>query len=133
MKFSNCKMELWEYLEDSTNLNDYGEPVKSYDLYDVVPCNFQNADASETSKEYGDIQTNAYKAYFDVDVKVNESMVLRVVGETDTYEIIGKPMKYDHFTVLSHIKVLLQRHQEPIHLHKAESKRRLSVNTKNPS
>ena len=112
--FPNSKIELWEYCEDDSIPNFFGETTASYTLVGVYDGDFQNMSPKDSLQEYGKILEDTFKVYFDVNVPVTDTMILRKVDEPYTYTINGSPQKYRN--VLPHIKVNLQRQRKPLQL-----------------
>lgn len=111
--FPNVELELYSYTESSTEFNSYYEPLKEYNLEEIVPCNFQPMSPNDSLKEFGEILTDTYKLIVDSSVHVEPSMLLKVKGEPDTYEIVGTPMVNTHFTPTQHIKIIVKKQRKP--------------------
>ena len=114
--FPNQELELWDYEESTTEFNSYLEPKKEYSLEDTIPCDFQPMSPNETLREFGEILEDTYKIYINQDVDVNPKMVLRIKGETDTYEITGTPINNNHLRIVKHKKIIVQKHRKPVKL-----------------
>lgn len=111
--FPNEELELYIYSESTTEFNSYYEPLQEYTLFNTVPCNIQPMSPNDTLKEYGEILTDTYKVIIDSDVEINSSMLVKVKGKPDTYEIQGSPMKNIHFSPTKHIKIILKKQRKP--------------------
>lgn len=111
--FPNAELELYQYIESATEFNSYYEPLKEYSLMDTVPCNFQPMSPSDSLKQFGEILTDTYKVIIDYNVTVEPSMLVKVKGKLDTYEIVGTPMVNTHFTPTRHIKLILKKQRKP--------------------
>lgn len=112
--FPNSQIELWEYNEDEDIPNFYGESSVSYTLVGVYEADFQNMSPKDTLQEYGKILEDTYKAYFNADVPITDTMILRKTDEPYTYTINGSPQKYGN--LIPHIKVNLQKQRKPTKL-----------------
>ena len=112
--FPNDEVELWEYTEDDEIPNFFGESTESYKYIGTYPCDFQNMSPKDSLQEYGKILEDTYKIYFDVDVPVTDTMIIRKVGKVETYTINGSPSVYH--TLIPHIKVNVQRQRKPLEL-----------------
>ena len=110
--FPNQELELYEYVETS-ELNSYLEPKKEYQYTSTVPCDFQPMTPKESLKEFGEILEDTYKIYVDVNVPVVSSMILKLTGANDTYEIIGTPIQNNHFEEVQHIKLIVKKQRKP--------------------
>lgn len=115
--FPNKTIELWEYTEKD-EVDVYGEPIIQYELIGTYPVDIQPKSPSETKKEYGEILTDVYKIYLDINTPITHTMLLRLTNEPDTYEILGSPMFNNH--VLPHIKVEIQKQRKPTQLESGE-------------
>lgn len=107
-------IELWEYTEEEDIPNFFGETSVSYNYIGSYMGDFQNSSPSDRLEEYGKTLEDTYKIYFDVDVPVTDTMIIRKEGEKDTYTIKGSPQHYN--TLIPHIKVNLQKDRKPIPL-----------------
>lgn len=112
--FPNEKLELWEYTEKESRDSFLGESEFEYTLIDTVPCDFQPMSMKDSQMEYGKILEDAYKIYLDGRVEITDTMILRIVGQKDTYKITGTPSNNNHF--LHHHKVVVQKQRKPIKL-----------------
>ena len=112
--FPDDDIELWEYSEDGEIPNFFGETEASYHLIGVYKGDFQNMSPKDSIEEYGKILQDTYKCYFNIDVPVTDTMILRKVGEEATYTINGSPLKYTH--LIPHIKVNLTKQRKPFSL-----------------
>lgn len=112
--FPNCQIELWEYNENEEETNWWGETTPSYELKEIVTCDFQNMSPRDNQEAYGKILQDTYKAYLPIDTHITDTMIIRKVGEKDTYSITGSPLRYDH--LIPHIKILLQKQRKPLNL-----------------
>lgn len=112
--FPNEEIELWEYSENETETDWWGETKPSYQYVGTYTCDFQNMSPKDTEEEYGKILEDAYKIYLPLDTPITDTMLIRKVGEPHTYSIKGSPSKYNH--ILPHIKVLVQRQRKPTQL-----------------
>lgn len=111
--FPNEELELYQYIESATEFNSYYEPLKEYSLMDTVPCNFQPMSPNDSLKQFGEILTDTYKVIIDYNVTVEPSMLVKVKGKPDTYEIVGTPMVNTHFTPTRHTKLILKKQRKP--------------------
>ena len=114
--FPNQQLELWEYTESTTEFNAYLEPKKEYHLKDTVPCDFQPMSPNDDLKEFGEILEDTYKIYIDQEVEVDSKMILRIVGEPDTYSITGTIMNNNHLLPVKHKKIVVQKQRKPLKL-----------------
>lgn len=108
--FPNKTIELWEYTEE-TDVDIYGELIRTYTKVGEYPVDFQIKSSNESEETYGEIRTDTYKAYFDITVPLTDSMILKIKDKPDTYEIIGSVIVNDH--ILHHKKVELQKQRKP--------------------
>lgn len=113
--FPNCTIELWEYTETS-ELDSYLEPKKTYQLQETVECDFQSMSPKDMLSEFGEILQDTYKIYLDINTEISSSMVLRVVGQESTYQILGTPMHNNHLSIVQHKKIVIQKHRKPVKL-----------------
>ena len=114
--FPNQELEVWGYTESSTEFNPYMEPKKEYYLVTTVPCDFQVMGPNESIKEFGEVLEDTYKIYIDYNVEITPSMILRIKGEPDTYEIIGTPLNNNHLLPVRHKKIEVQKQRKPTKL-----------------
>ena len=112
--FPNTAIELWEYNENADETNWWGETTPSYELVGVYTCDFQNMSPRDNQEAFGKILQDTYKAYLPLDTPITDTMIIRKVGEKDTYKITGSPLKYNH--ILPHIKIILQKQRKPLNL-----------------
>ena len=110
--FPNEKLELFEYTETS-ELNSYLEPKMEYVYSTTVPCDFQPMSPSDQIKEFGELLEDTYKIYIDSKTPIDSSMILRLEGKTDTYEITGTIMDNNHLLPVQHIKVIAKKQRKP--------------------
>ena len=113
--FPNHELELWEYTE-TDELNSYLEPKKQYCLTKTIPCDFQSMTPKETLKEFGEITEDTYKIYIDSEEPVTSSMILRIQGKPDTYEVTGTIINNNHLPVVNHQKIIVKKHRKPMTL-----------------
>ena len=114
--FPNEKLELWTYTESTTEFNSYLEPKKIYTLSGTVDCDFQVMSNEESLREFGEVRADTYKIYLDSNVSVDASMILRLKGKTDTYEIVGTPIDNNHLTPVKHKKLVVIKQRKPTKL-----------------
>lgn len=111
--FPNQNLELFEYTETS-ELNSYLEPKHEYTYLTTIPCDFQSMNPNESIKEFGEIREDTYKIYVDVNAPVTSSMILRIEGEPDTYEITGTVINNNHLMpIVQHKKIIVQKQRKP--------------------
>ncbi len=108
--FVNSEVELYDYTEGE-EYDVYGEPIVSYKLIGVYPCDFQTLSNRDSQLMFGKILTDTFKLFLDIDVPITDKMLVRRVGEETTYALIGSPQKYDHF--LKHQEITVQRTRKP--------------------
>lgn len=119
--FPNENIELWDYTESTTEFNAYLEPKKEYCLTATVPCDIQPMNPTDSLKEFGEILEDTYKVYLSSDVTINPSTILRINGQTDTYEILGTPMNNNHLLPVQHIKLVIKKQRKPTKLNEEVS------------
>lgn len=119
--FANEQLELWEYSESTTEFNAYLEPKKEYTLQKTIPCDFQVMTPKESLKEFGELREDTYKIYIDITEDVDSSMILRLKGKTDTYQIVGTPINNNHLLPVQHKKILVIKQRKPTKLVEANS------------
>ena len=112
--FPNEQLELYSYRESESEFNSYYEPIKEYYLSNTVPCNIQPLSPNDSLKEFGEILTDSFKVIIDSDVEVSPSMIIRIKGNPETYEIQGTPMVNTHFTPTKHTKIILKKQRKPM-------------------
>lgn len=117
--FPNEQLELWEYTE-TEELDSYLEPKKQYCLKKTIPCDFQSMTPKESIKEFGEIREDTYKIYINLNEPVDNSTVLRIQGETSTYEITGTVIRNNHLPMVNHQKIIVQKHRKPLKLKECE-------------
>lgn len=110
--FPNEKIEIYEYTETG-ELNSYQEPKKEYQLTCTIPCDFQTMSPNDTLKEFGEILEDTYKIYLPKEVNISPSMIIRLVGKPDTYEILGTPIMNNHLLPVQHIKLVVKKQRKP--------------------
>lgn len=109
--FKSDTVELWDYTETET-VNVYGEPEVSYNLIGSYPCNFQPITVNDSIKEFGKVLEDTYRIFLEHNVPVTSKMILKIVGQEDTYEVIGSPSIFKT-TILKHIEVTVQKQRKP--------------------
>ena len=114
--FGTDKIELWEYTEDPQDLDWWGETSKGYHYIDTYDCDFQNLSPKDSQQTFGEILEDTYKVYFNTDVPITPTMILRKPNETETYTIKGTPQKYNH--LIPHTKIIIQKQRKPTNLEK---------------
>ncbi|MBQ6220030.1 MAG: hypothetical protein IJH63_00330 [Methanobrevibacter sp.] len=114
--FPNEQLELYEYTEKESRDAFLGESEYSYDYITTVPCDFQPMTPKDSLQEYGKILEDTYKIYVSGEVKITDTMILKLKGQRETYKIIGSPSNYNHF--LHHHKIVVQKQRKPKKLHK---------------
>lgn len=107
-------IELWEYTEEEDIPNFFGESSVEYKYIGSFMGDFQNSSPRDIPEDYGKVLQDSYKVYFDSDVPVTDTMILRKEGEKDTYTVNGSPLHYH--TLIPHIKVLLTKDRKPVPL-----------------
>lgn len=110
--FRKKQLEIYDYKEDTSEYNVYGEPKEQYIYVGTYPCDFQPLSPNATLKEFGKILTDTYKIYLNINTPINDKMVLRLKGELDTYKIVGSPEF--HINILPHIKIQVQKTRKPL-------------------
>jgi len=110
--FPNEKLELFEYTETS-ELNSYLEPKSEYVYKETVPCDFQSTTPNDDMKEFGEIREDTYKIYIDSNVPVDSSMILRLEGKPETYEITGSVIDNNHLLPVRHKKLVVIQQRKP--------------------
>ena len=111
--FKNETLELWEYTESTTEFNSYLEPKKEYHLTSTAPCDIQPMSPNDQITEFGELLTDTYKIYINPEVSIHPSMILKITGKPDTYEIIGTPMNNNHLLPVSHQKIIVKKQRKP--------------------
>ena len=111
--FPNEQLELYEYTESTTEFNSYLEPLKEYVLSSTIPCDIQPMSPNDQLKEFGELQTDTYKIYIDQKVEVDPSMILKLSGQDETYEIVGTPMNNNHLLPVKHKKLVVRKQRKP--------------------
>lgn len=106
-------LELYEYQEDSEELNPYHEPVTSYKYVGSVACDFQTASTSDVLLEVGETLTDTYKAYIPANTVIKEGMKFKLTGKPHTYTLIGHEVVNKRFTPTQHQKLILQVDRKP--------------------
>ena len=106
--FPNKQVELWEYTETS-EYDIYGEPIVTYSKVGTYDADVQVKSNSETYKDFGQILEDHYEIFFNLNVPLTNSMILKF--DNQTYEIIGSVMVYDH--ILKYKKVDVQKQRKP--------------------
>lgn len=104
--FINCEVELYDYTEKE-EYDVYGEPIVSYEKIGTYPCDFQALSNRDSQLMFGKILTDTFKLFLDIDVPITDKMMVKKVGEEDTYVLIGSPQRFDHF--LKHQEITIQK------------------------
>ena len=112
--FPDNQIELWEYTENTEELNWWGETTPQYNYIGTYKCDFQNLSPKDSQQTYGEILEDTYKIYLPIDTPITPTMILRIPNEQDTYTIKGTPQKYTH--LLPHIKLTIQKQRKPTKL-----------------
>ena len=118
--FPNQNLELFEYTE-TQELNSYLEPKKEYTYTTTIPCDFQVMTPNDSLKEFGEIIEDTYKIYVDKDAPITSSMILRIEGEEDTYEIQGDVINNNHLLPVQHKKLVVKKQRKPTKVVKQET------------
>ena len=111
--FNNGTLELYEYQEDSKELNPYKESTTTYKYVGSVACDFQTASTSDVLLEVGETLTDMYKAYIPTDTVISEGMKFKLTGKPHTYTLIGHEVVNTRFTPTQHQKLILQVDRKP--------------------
>lgn len=110
--FPNTQIHL--FAADSTGVDDYGTPDIEYTYKSTVPADVQPLTPESSQKIFGKILQDTFKVYLDKTVNVSDSDVIKINNET--FEIIGSPMKNNHLSKVSHIKLIIKKHRQPMEL-----------------
>lgn len=110
--YPNMTIDICTYTDTAT-LDGYGNPVKGYVYRETVPVDFQSGSQSDSLTEHGEMLTDTYRLYLDINVPVGPTDIFRD-SNGDTYTIIGTPVLNNRFSVTSHKSVLVQRTNKPI-------------------
>lgn len=108
--FKNTIVELFRYNEKE-EYNLYGEKEKEYIFYDSAKVDMQPQNMEEVIKEFGEIKTDTFKIYFDENIQLDDSTLIKVKDEEPTYEIIGGIEEYKTF--IPHKVVTVQKQRKP--------------------
>lgn len=106
--FPNHTLEIYEYNENSEELNPYNEPVAEYSLVDTVAVDFQTTGTNDVLLESGETLTDTYKAYIPSNTIIKEGMKFKIKNQPHTYTLIGHEIVNSRFTPTQHIKLVLQ-------------------------
>ena len=107
--FPNTTATIMRYVKPD-DYDEYGEKTGEYQETTIIPIDLQPMSPTESIKEYGEVLQDTFKIYIDstVDILPEDQLVI----DTETYAIIGTPMKMTHLTKPSHIKVNIQKLRE---------------------
>lgn len=108
--YPNCKVEIYEPSEAPV-LDEYtGEPLDTWDLVTTVDADWQAVRDDDSQHEWGKEVEDTYKVYFDEGTPVTDKSRLKIVGEKETYDVIGTPQRWNRFHHFVKVIVQLQRH-----------------------
>ena len=110
--FPNEQLEIFEYTETS-ELNSYLEPKHEYRYKETVPCDFQSMNPADSIKEFGEVLEDTFKIYVDFNVDIDSSMIPRLEGRSDTYEITGAVIENNHLLPVRHKKIVVTKQRKP--------------------
>lgn len=112
--FPDNQIELWEYSENTEEVDWWGETQPFYEYIGTYTCDFQNLSPKDSQQQYGEILEDTYKVYLPIDTPITHTTILRKPNELDTYTIKGTPQTYNH--LIPHIKVTVQKQRKPTKL-----------------
>lgn len=111
--YPNVKIEIYEPSE-SPELDCYtGEPLDTWDLITICPCDMQdmNSTDDEEQKEVGTFLQDTYKCYVEQGTPITDKSRIKIVGEDETYTVISKPQRWYRFHHYIKFIVQLERHK----------------------
>ena len=110
--FPNCTIQIYEPSESQT-LNPYtGEPEDTWTLVATVSADFQQTSNQETQTEYGKVLEDQFDVFVDLSTTISDKSIIKIVGETKTYDVIGTPQKWNRF--LNFKKIVVREHRKPV-------------------
>ena len=111
-KFDNTVVKVYS-LNETSNLDAYGNPKHEYIYVNSYPADMQVMSPSDSLHEFGEILTDTYKIYFNSNCSFNSSDILQD-PEGNTYKITGTPINNTRFNLTSHIKLVVQKTNKPV-------------------
>lgn len=108
--YPNCEIEIYEPSE-APILDKYtGEPLDTWDLVTTVEADFQPTTDKDTQHEWGKELEDLYKVYVTEGTQITDKSRIKIVGEKETYDVVGSPQRWNRFHHFIKVIVQLQRH-----------------------
>jgi hypothetical protein len=105
--FRSDTVEIYEQISSrECGVDQYGKPRKCIRLLSIVDGDLQPASSAESRDAFGTKTNNSHKLYLDLDVKIENTNILKVNRYRGVFEIIGDPQVYNKF--IPHQLVLLR-------------------------
>lgn len=111
--YPNCKIEIYEPSE-APEIDCYtGEPLDTWDLVTICPCDMQPfiERDKELQKEVGTFLQDTYKCYVEQDTPITDKSRIKIVGEDKTYTVLDFPQRWYRFHHFMKVIVKLERHE----------------------
>lgn len=104
--FTNVMMKLYSYTE-TTELDEYDEPVIEYKFRESIPADLQPLNPNSSMQLFGKILEDTYKVIINNDKTVNDTDLIKFVNQDSTYKIVGSVSEWNH--VLPHKELIIQK------------------------
>lgn len=110
--FPNTTLKQYNYSE-SSELDDYGNPVETYVYLRDVRVDFQQASEKDRLTSAGELLQDVYRIFMDISLSVEPNDIFKDTNG-DTYTIIGSPVVNNRFVATQHKKIIVQKTNKPI-------------------
>ena len=108
--YPNCEIEIYEPSESPKTCEYTGELLDSWDYVTTVKADFQPTNDDDVQHEWGKELEDKFKVYVDEKTPITDKSRIKIVGQKETYDVIGSPQKWNRFHHFLKVIVQIQRH-----------------------